>query len=61
MRTEGHEQRSFAVAVAGFILALLLQTMTFAFYMGRMSARVDAVEQNTQRLLDLQLRKTAER
>jgi hypothetical protein len=55
------ESRSFGLAIAGLVLSILLQTLMFAFYMGRLSARVDSVERNTQQLLQLQLDKSAYR
>jgi hypothetical protein len=55
----GERERSRVRAdVLAFALAIILQTLTFAFYVGRLSARLDNVERNTEILLNLQLEKT---
>lgn len=43
----------------GFFFALLLQTATLGFLLGRMSERVDSVKGVTDTLLKLQLDKSA--
>lgn len=55
LSTTRRELSGVAVALAGLLLSFVLQLGLWVYSYGRLSARVDVIEHNTQKLLELHL------
>lgn len=56
---EHSDRATWRISVVGLVLAFIMQCVTFAYFYGRLAERVDSVQRNTERLLQLQLDKQA--